>query len=301
MSAAASVFFPLGVVAHWPDWTAALAAAIACGCVSPLIVQRRWAFLGEAIGHSGFGGAGVVWLLAAALPGVAALRSVEATAAGVLLAALAVAIGVGIVAGDPAADDRDRNKGSGFEIVVGLFLVGTLALGLLAASAYKARFGGEPARVDALLFGGRPAGGGGGAGPVEALAAAAVALTVVAGLAMYRREILAWSLDPIAARLAGVGATAARLGLLVAIAASAALAARLTGVILVTALLVLPGAIATRLGKSLAGVIAASVCAAGASVVVGLSLSGVVPPGPTVVVALIVLYAASALAMRVRT
>ena len=30
--------------------------AIACALLSPIVITRRWAFLGEGIGHSGLGG-----------------------------------------------------------------------------------------------------------------------------------------------------------------------------------------------------------------------------------------------------
>ncbi len=37
--------------------------AIACALLSLVVVSRRWAFIGEGIGHSGFGGAGTAWML----------------------------------------------------------------------------------------------------------------------------------------------------------------------------------------------------------------------------------------------
>src|SRR5690242_10569337 len=46
------------------------ACAIACACalLSVAVVLRRWAFIGEGIGHAGFGGAGIAWLLAVIFP-----------------------------------------------------------------------------------------------------------------------------------------------------------------------------------------------------------------------------------------
>ncbi len=231
----------------WTDWLAALAAAIASGVVSPLIVQRKWAFLGEAIGHSGFGGAGVIWLLASLLPGLTFLRTSQATAAGVVLAALAVALGIGLATGNEAVDDRDRAKQPGFDVFVGLFLVGTLALGLLAQTAYEAQFNAAPVRGNALLFGGLSIGAN---GVIEAVAAGLLATSVVVGLICWRRDVLAWCIDPTSARLQGINTTVTRLGLLVAVAAAAALASRLVGVILVTALLVIPGATGVRIAHS---------------------------------------------------
>ena len=42
--------------------------ATACAVLSVLVVSRRWAFIGEGISHSGFGGAGTAWLLALVVP-----------------------------------------------------------------------------------------------------------------------------------------------------------------------------------------------------------------------------------------
>lgn len=279
----------------WTQWMGALAAGVACGAVSPLVVQRRWAFLGEAIGHSGYGGAGVVWLLAALLPGVAILQSVEAAMAGVLLAALAVAVGIGLVGGgDNEPDRHQRQRRTDFDVVVGLFLVGTLALGLLASRLYEVRLGARPARADSLLFGG----GVSTVGITEAALTLAVALAVAVGLRLYRREVLAWSIDPTSARLSGLAGSGTRLAVLVAVAASAALAARLTGAILVTALLVLPGATATRCGRTLRSVWLISLATSAGAVASSVLLKAWLPPGPTVVVVLIAAFGAGVLAGR---
>src|SRR5690349_711752 len=42
--------------------------AAACAVLSVFVVSRRWALIGEGISHSGFGGAGTVWLLMLAFP-----------------------------------------------------------------------------------------------------------------------------------------------------------------------------------------------------------------------------------------
>src|SRR5687767_6288361 len=47
---------------------ASAALALACSVLSLFVVARRWAFIGEGISHSGFGGAGTAWLLALFAP-----------------------------------------------------------------------------------------------------------------------------------------------------------------------------------------------------------------------------------------
>ncbi len=269
-----------------------------CGVVSPLIVQRRWGFLGEAIGHSGFGGAGVVWLLASLLPGVVWLQTTNASLLGVLLAAVAVALGIGLTVSDAEPHDAHRGRPVGFDSTVGMFLVGSLALGLLATHVYGRVLGAAPARADTLLFGGL---GASTASVAEAMVAAALCFAVVAAIWMYRREVLAWAVDPAAARLSGVPDAAVRLGLLVAVAASAALSARFTGAILVTASLIIPGAAAIRFSDTLGGVWTASVASATAAAAVAYAVRRDVPPGPMMVAMLLATFGLAALIRRLRS
>src|ERR1700761_8368940 len=47
---------------------ASIALSIACAALSVFVVSRRWAFIGEGISHSAFGGAGTAWILALLCP-----------------------------------------------------------------------------------------------------------------------------------------------------------------------------------------------------------------------------------------
>ena len=49
---------------------ASSALALACAVLSIFVIARHWAFIGEGISHSGFGGAGTAWLLALLVPGL---------------------------------------------------------------------------------------------------------------------------------------------------------------------------------------------------------------------------------------
>src|SRR5258708_30991516 len=46
----------------------AVALAAPCAVLSVMVVSRRWAFIGEGISHSGFGGAGTASMLPPLLP-----------------------------------------------------------------------------------------------------------------------------------------------------------------------------------------------------------------------------------------
>src|SRR5688572_18550449 len=93
------------------------AAALACACavLSVVVVLRRWAFVGEGIGHSGLGGAGTAWVLALLFP---ALDSPGVTYAFVVLFCLLTALAVGRVA---------RSRRVNADAAIGIFLVASLA------------------------------------------------------------------------------------------------------------------------------------------------------------------------------
>src|SRR5688572_33265588 len=76
---------------HIPAIVVAGSLAVACAVLSVFVVARRWAFIGEGISHSGFGGAGTVWLLALAFPGLDARWPVYA---GVVVFCLGAAWGI---------------------------------------------------------------------------------------------------------------------------------------------------------------------------------------------------------------
>lgn len=266
-----------------------LAIATACAALSPLIVARRWAFVGEGVGHSSFGGAGLAWLLAAMLPNVEALRGVGPAYAGTVFATLLVAMGIGKLTRDP-----HRLGGRiGFDAAVGIFLTVSLAVGFLAREAYVRRFGVLPPQADALLFGAAM-----NLSVAEAVAAVGVALAVIAGLILFGREVLAYAFDPELAELHGVRAGLVHYGLLLAIAAIVATGARLTGAVLLPGLLILPGVTAAVLAGRLStmwGVsLLVTLIAFGVAMTVHLMMPAI-PVGPAVVLLLVVQFLIAAL------
>ena len=75
-----------------PAVLTALAMAVACATLSVFVVSRRWAFIGEGISHSGFGGAGTAWLLALVVP---ALDRPWVPYCGVVVFSLVTALAIG--------------------------------------------------------------------------------------------------------------------------------------------------------------------------------------------------------------
>ena len=203
---------------------------------------------------------------------------------GVALFGILAALGIGRVA-------RGRQTGAlGFDAATGIFLTASLAFGFLARSVYESATGALPVEAASLLFGDVRT-----VAPDQALLTATVAAAVVLGLWLCGKEVLAYAFDPELAEIGGVPAAAVHYGLLVAMALVVVVAAKLVGVVLVTALLVLPGATAALLGGRLTRVYAASFAVALLAVAAALlaqawvrSATGTpLPLGPVVVLALV--------------
>src|SRR3954467_3567487 len=99
-----------------PAVLTALAMAIACATLSVFVVARRWAFIGEGISHSGFGGAGVAWLIMLAGPSTVDQTWLPYSTAALFCIATAVAIGW-----------LSRGNRVSSDTAIGIFLVASLA------------------------------------------------------------------------------------------------------------------------------------------------------------------------------
>ncbi len=255
----------------WPSLIAAGAIAGLCAALSVFVVLRRLAFMGQGVSHAAFGGVGVAALLG--LTGAARFALVGAFC-------LAVALAIGRLAG---------RRGATADTLIGVFLVGSMALGALLLSA-QARLTNAPTAVawEQILFGSILAVSG-----LDAAAAWVVALVVLATLRAVRAPMLFWAFDEPAAEAFGVRTERMKLLLMAMIAMTIVVAMKLAGVVLATALLVLPGAIGLRLSRRLGPVF----WLAGASAALGL-LGGLgaafaidLPAGACVVGVLVLLYA----------
>ncbi|MEL7238434.1 MAG: metal ABC transporter permease [Planctomycetota bacterium] len=274
----------------WPTWLAALATAGGCAALSPIIVAKRWAFVSEGIGHSAYGGAGVVWLLAVLLPAADVLRGYGAVIVAAGLAAMVTALLIGYL------QRRAGHTGLGFDTATGVVLTASLAMGFFAQSIFAGKYGGTPMAATSLLFGSSVR-----VTTEAGLAALGVTSAVIAGLLLFRREVLSWTLDADGATLQGVPGAAVQYGLLVALAATVALGAQLVGAVLVTALLVVPGAAATLVGRQMQHVWLLSTAAALVAMLGGLgmqTISPAVPLGPAVVGMLVLEFVVALTAQR---
>lgn len=262
---------------------AGLPVAVMCGVLSPLVVVKRLGFVGQGVSHSAFGGVGVAALLAVLLPsGPVQSDLVQFTVVALFCAATAL--------GMSAVSNRRTLP---TDTAIGMFLVGSMALG--AVLVHVARSIGRGSGVqswESILFGSVFL-----ATRLETLIGW-VAAAVVLGVAWwFRRPLLFWVFDEDTAPAFGVRARSMKTLLMLLLAASVVVAMKIAGVVLATALLVLPGAIALRLSRRLAEVIVISVVSGVAALFSGVawSLHRDWPAGPCIVLALTLMFALAVL------
>lgn len=276
-----------------PAVIAGVAIALQGAALSVPVVLRRLAFIGQGVSHAAFGGVGLAVVLGLMAPGTG-----NAIGALALVGAFCVATAIGIAWLSDRAGARE-------DTVIGVFLVGSMALGALLlhwnrrAGAGGGAGGAASATppVDDLLFGSIFA-----VRAADARAAAGITAAILLALWWFRRPMLFWAFDEPAAEAFGVRTRAMKLLLLTLLGVSIVTAMKLAGVVLATALLVLPAATALRLSRRLWAVFALAAAVSLAGMLGGLVLSfeADLPPGPAVVASLCALFAAGWLWSSVR-
>jgi manganese/iron transport system permease protein len=243
------------------------------GILGTWIVLRRLAFFTHGVGTAAFPG-----LVAAGPLGLAPP-----------LAALGAAL---VYAG--ALEPLARSRRVASDVATGLRLVGALALGSVLASDVFA----SGAGVDRLLFGSLI-----GLTPLDLWLTLAVLVAIAGVDALARRWWLAAGMDPDAARALGVPVRTADLVLLAAVAAAVVVALDAVGALLVTVVLVVPAATVRLLAPSLRSLRLGTLALGAVEGVAGLVLAWElnVGPGPALAVLSGAVFAAVAVAVRVRT
>jgi zinc transport system permease protein len=265
-------------------WAIATGAIIAaqCALLSVLIVLKRMAFIGQGVSHAALGGVGIAAILGVTQgPAYFAIVGAACVLAALLVGWLSDRR---VIASDTA---------------IGIVLVASMALGVTllqiaeqaelaehaehAAQAHEAELGWE-----SLLFGSLTD-----VGALDAIVAGVLLLTTIALALRFGRAVLFWAFDERSACAFGSPTGAARFGLMIALAATIVASMKLVGIILATALLVLPGACALRLSRRLPGVLACSLTTAMLALAAGLAGAAIfsIPVGGAVVLALVACYA----------
>ena len=250
---------------------AGFVVAVVCGALSFFVVLRRLAFVGSGVSHASFGGVALAALVGAP-PGL-----------GALLAALAVALATAKASGDgELTEDTGVGLGTGASMTISVVAISFLETNV---DLFGLMFG-NILTVD----------------PRDLLALVAASLLVLVLLGLYFRPLLLASVDEDGAFAAGVNVARMRLLVLVLLALTVVVALKVVGILLVSALLVLPGAVARALSSRWPGFLMGSIAASIAMVLGGLLLSVAldVPSGAAVILVGTVLFLGALLAGRLR-
>jgi len=241
---------------------AGIGVALVAGPLGCFIVWRRMAYFGDTMAHSALLGVGVSFLL-----GMNPILGVFAI--GVL-----VALSLFLL---------QRRGGLSSDALLGILAHSTLAVGLVLI-AFMTWL-----RIDLMgyLF-----------GDILAVSTADLALiygggaAALAVLALVWRPLLAETVSAELARAEGLNPERARLAFVLLLAAVIAIAIKIIGVLLITALLIIPAAAARRFAAGPAGMAVLAAAAGVLAVLGGLygSLTFDTPSGPSIVVAALGLF-----------
>jgi zinc/manganese transport system permease protein len=199
-------------------FAAGTASAVVAGLIGYFVVLRGSSFAAHAISHIGFAGAaGAVLLGINPVLGVAVLS-------------LTASAGMGVLG------KRLRGR----DVVIGLIMAACLGLGYLFISLYT----GNAQNAYSILF-----------GQIFGITSGAVTITIATSvivlvlLAALYRPLLFASLDEDVAQARGVPVAALGIGFMLLMALAVSEAVQVSGVLLIFALLVAPGAVAERVTR----------------------------------------------------
>lgn len=244
---------------------AGLALAMAAAPLGCFLVWRRMAFFGDATAHTALLGVAIALLLDAPI----------------FLAVLVVAAIMAMLI------SRLDERGTAPDTFLGVISHSALAAGLLAVSL----FGGPRVDLEAFLF-----------GDILALSwqdviVIAVGALVILGMMRWRwRGLLITTMAPEIAVANGLRPKREQLWLLLALAGLIALALKLVGALLISALLIIPAAAARGIARTPEAMVMVTAALGALSVLLGLGFAweANAPPGPSIVMAAATLYLLSA-------
>jgi len=266
----------LGELITTPMMQRALLVAVLVGVAAPVmgtyLVQRRLALLGDGIGHVALTGVAMGWLAGS----VAGFADKDALAVpGAVVASVVGAVLIEVV--------RERGKTSG-DVALALLFYGGIAAGVLLIGLA----GGTTANLNGYLF-----------GSIATVSTVDVWLTAVLAAVLLgfglglRPALFALCHDEEFARAAGLPVRTLNVLVAVMAALTVSVSMRVVGVLLVSALMIVPVAVAQLFARSFrstmttAMVIGVLVCVSGLTITFLYPLS----PGATIVVLAIGLYA----------
>jgi zinc transport system permease protein len=249
---------------------AGIAASVLCGVIGIYVILNRIVFISDGIAHAAFGGIGLGYFL-----------GYDPLAFGVGSAVL-TALGIGMVSSRARISE---------DTAIGVFMATGMALGIMLLTLSQ----GYARDLYGYLFGNILA-----VTRSDVLIISALTLTILVLVFLLYKEFLLLSFDPIYAEAIGLPMQSLRLLLLVMVAFSVVILIKIVGIIMVIALLTIPGAISRRHMMGLPAIMAGSIFLGAVFVTIGLVVSYEldVPSGATIILTAAVAFFLSTLLSR---
>lgn len=234
---------------------AGVIVGLLCSILSLFVVLKRLSFVGAGISHSAFGGVALGFLL-----------NLEPTWTAAFFCVL-IALLIGLI--------KQRGKIQE-DTAIGIFFAATMAFGILLVGLSK--------RYNMDLFGYL-------FGNILAISASdvkmvlAVSFVVLTVVGLFFKELLFYSFDEETAKVSGLSTGFLNYLLLTLLALVIVVSIKVVGIVLVSALLVIPGAVGRQVSSNYRGMLAISILVGLLAVSGGLILSYFfnLPSGSTIV------------------
>ena len=232
------------------------------GLISVFVVLRKMSFIGAGISHAAFGGVAIGFF-----------TGINPTITAIIYT-IAVALGIELVS---------RKGKISEDVSIGIFFAGSMALGIVLVSLSRE----YTVDLFGYLFGNILA-----ITKEEVLLSLFVAIFVIGLIMLFLKEIFLTSYNEEIARVSGISVRAINILFLIVLSVSIVISIKIVGIILVSALLVIPGATAQLFAKNLYFMIVASCGFAVFSTILGLLLSYEfdIAPGGSIVLTATVLF-----------
>ena len=239
-----------------------LMVSLVSGLVSVFVVLRKMSFIGAGISHAAFGGVAI---------GFFAGINPMATA---VVYCIAVALGIEFL--------NRRGKVSA-DASIGIFFASSMALGIVLIGLSRE----YTIDLFGYLFGNILA-----ITRQEVFLSLFVAVGVIGVITLFLKEMFMTTYNEEIARVSGVSVRAINTVFLIALSVSIVISIKVVGIILISALLVIPGATAQLFAKNLYFMIGVSCGVAVISTILGLVLSYQfdLAPGGTIVLTATVIF-----------
>jgi zinc transport system permease protein len=234
---------------------AAVMVGLVCSTLSFFVVLKRLSFLGAGISHTALGGIAI-----------GLVTGINPVITGSIFA-VGAAVSTGYISKTGKVSE---------DTVIGVFYAFGMALGIALISTFKGYY----PELFSLLFGNILA-----VSNQDLFLMTVVGIVIILFLLLFFKELLAICFDEEMALAGGLPVSLLYMGLLAAIGLTIMISVQLVGVVLVAALIVIPGATGFRLCANYRGMLALSLVTGLSGSIGGLLLSYYypIPPGAAIV------------------